>query len=54
MTINRRQIHEYFNRQAYREKLVEPFVVTNTVGQFDVWCTVKGGGETGEGREDRQ
>jgi len=47
-TINNRQIHEYFGRPAYRDKLVEPFVVTHTIGNFDVWCTVRGGGETGE------
>ena len=25
-----------------------PFSVTKTGGQFDVWCTVKGGGESGQ------
>lgn len=48
--INDREIHEYFGRVAYREKLVEPFVVTGTAGKFDVWCTVKGGGTTGNKR----
>jgi ribosomal protein S9 len=46
-TINQREIYEYFPRAAYREKLVEPFVVTDKAGAFDVWCTVKGGGTTG-------
>lgn len=48
--INRREIWEYFQRLSYREKLVEPFIVTQSVGKFDVWCTVKGGGTTGASR----
>jgi small subunit ribosomal protein S9 len=46
--INSREIYDYFPRLSYREKLVEPFVVTGTVGLYDVWCTVKGGGTTGK------
>ena len=26
----------------------QPFAATNRVGQFDVWCTVKGGGLSGQ------
>lgn len=48
MIINSREIYDYFPRLSYREKLVEPFVVTGTVGLYDVWCTVKGGGTTGK------
>lgn len=46
--VNDKEVHEYFGRVAYRDKLVEPFAVTGTAGQFDVWCTVKGGGTTGQ------
>lgn len=30
-----------------RQALLEPFVVTSTAGQYDVYATVKGGGTTG-------
>jgi small subunit ribosomal protein S9 len=46
--VNGKEVHEYFGRVAYRDKLVEPFVVTGTAGDFDVTCTVKGGGTTGQ------
>lgn len=46
--VNGKEVHEYFGRVAYRDKLVEPFVVTGTAGDFDVMCTVKGGGTTGQ------
>lgn len=48
IVVNDKDVHEYFGRVAYRDKLVEPFAVTGTAGQFDVWCTVKGGGTTGQ------
>lgn len=46
--MNGKEVYEYFGRVAYRDKLVEPFVVTGTAGDFDVMCTVKGGGTTGQ------
>lgn len=48
IVVNGKEVHEYFGRTAYRDKLIEPFVVTESVGQFDVKCTVKGGGTTGQ------
>ncbi len=48
IVVNEKEVHEYFGRAAYRDKLVEPFAVTGTTGQFDVKCTVKGGGTTGQ------
>lgn len=48
IVVNDRELHEYFGRAAYRDKLVEPFAVTGTAGRFDVQCTVKGGGTTGQ------
>ena len=48
IVVNDRELHEYFGRAAYRDKLVEPFAVTGTAGLFDVACTVKGGGTTGQ------
>lgn len=48
IVVNDKELHEYFGRAAYRDKLVEPFAVTGTAGRFDVKCTVKGGGTTGQ------
>ena len=48
IVVNDKDLHEYFDRLAYRDKLVEPFAVTGTAGRFDVRCTVKGGGTTGQ------
>jgi small subunit ribosomal protein S9 len=38
----------YFARPVLRMLLSQPFVVTDRLGQFDVWCTVKGGGLSGQ------
>lgn len=48
VTINGKNIVEYFPRDAYRSLIEKPFVATNTQGQFDIVCTVKGGGTTGQ------
>lgn len=45
ITINGKQINDYFrNIQEYIETVLEPFKFTNTVGKFDVYVTVRGGG----------
>jgi small subunit ribosomal protein S9 len=38
----------YFARPVLRMLLNQPFVVTDRLGQFDVWCTVTGGGLSGQ------
>jgi small subunit ribosomal protein S9 len=48
ITVNGRTLEEYFPREALRIMLQMPFVVTNTVGHFDVSCTLKGGGIAGQ------
>jgi small subunit ribosomal protein S9 len=48
VTINGKNIVEYFPRDAYRSLIEKPFIATNTKGQFDIICTVKGGGTTGQ------
>mmetsp|Transcript_1018 Transcript_1018/g.2180 ORF Transcript_1018/g.2180 Transcript_1018/m.2180 type:complete len:97 (-) Transcript_1018:165-455(-) len=39
---------DYFHRDFHLEEIAKPFQVTQTLGKFDVWCTVKGGGESGQ------
>jgi ribosomal protein S9 len=37
----------YIERLAHREDILLPFVVTGTLGAFDIRATVKGGGKSG-------
>ncbi|WP_413204002.1 30S ribosomal protein S9 [Rhodospirillum sp. A1_3_36] len=46
--VNDRELEAYFPRPVLRMVINQPFVVTNTVNEFDVVCTVKGGGLTGQ------
>jgi small subunit ribosomal protein S9 len=46
--INGRDSPIYFARPVLRMLLNQPFVVTDRLGQFDVWCTVVGGGLSGQ------
>ena len=46
--INGRDSPTYFARPVLRMLLNQPFVVTDRLGQFDVWCTVTGGGLSGQ------
>ena len=48
ITINGRDQETYFARPVLRMLLNQPFVVADRLGQFDVWCTVKGGGLSGQ------
>lgn len=48
MVINRRAFEDYFPRETLRMIIAQPLAITNTVGQFDVFVTVKGGGPTGQ------
>lgn len=46
--INNREILKYFPRESYVKQILQPFIDTNTSGQYDVLCTTKGGGNTGQ------
>lgn len=48
ISINNQSHVSYFVRPAHRDALMEPFVVTDTVGAWDVRATVRGGGLTGQ------
>ena len=48
ITVNSKDYSKYFARKSYRTAILQPFVDTNTTGQFDVICTTKGGGTTGQ------
>jgi small subunit ribosomal protein S9 len=46
--VNGRDSPVYFARPVLRMLINQPFAVTDRLGQFDVWCTVKGGGLSGQ------
>jgi small subunit ribosomal protein S9 len=48
VVVNDRDIKEYFARPVLRMLLAQPFEVANRKEQYDVWCTVKGGGLSGQ------
>jgi small subunit ribosomal protein S9 len=48
ITINDRDSPIYFARPVLRMLLNQPFVVANRLGQYDVVCTVTGGGLSGQ------
>ena len=48
ITINGRDIDDYFGLETLKVILRQPLVATNTEGKFDVICNVQGGGFTGQ------
>ena len=48
ITVNGRDSPIYFARPVLRMLLNQPFVVAERLGQFDVVCTVSGGGLSGQ------
>ncbi len=48
VTVNGRDQSIYFARQTQRLILNQPFLIVGSVGHFDVICTVKGGGLSGQ------
>ena len=48
ITVNDREFENYFVRPVLRMLINQPFGVTNRAGEFDVVCTVSGGGLSGQ------
>lgn len=48
ITVNAKSIEEYFARPVLKMIINQPFEITNRVNEFDVICTVKGGGLSGQ------
>jgi len=44
ITINARALEDYFPRDTARMRILEPFELTETKGQYDVVVSVSGGG----------
>jgi small subunit ribosomal protein S9 len=48
ITVNGKDLAQYFARPVLRMIINQPFAILNRVGNFDVNCTVVGGGHTGQ------
>ena len=48
ITINSRDIDNYFGLETLKLIVRQPLNLTNTVGRFDIVCTVAGGGVSGQ------
>jgi small subunit ribosomal protein S9 len=48
ITINTRAVEVYFARPVLRMMIQQPLVAANRQGQYDVVCTVSGGGLSGQ------
>jgi small subunit ribosomal protein S9 len=48
VTINDRPIDDYFKLESAKTEMLQPFVITNTSGKYDVRVRVLGGGVNGQ------
>jgi small subunit ribosomal protein S9 len=48
MTVNGRELENYFARPVLRMVINQPFGAAGRVNQYDVFCTVTGGGLSGQ------
>jgi small subunit ribosomal protein S9 len=48
ITINKRTLEQYFGRETSRMLVLQPLLVVDCRKKFDLYITVKGGGETGQ------
>jgi small subunit ribosomal protein S9 len=48
ITVNGKRVGVYFARPVLRMLITQPFLVADRYNQFDVFCTVNGGGLSGQ------
>ncbi|MBI3587555.1 MAG: 30S ribosomal protein S9 [Ignavibacteriales bacterium] len=48
VTVNNKELEQYFPVAVLREQILRPFSVTSTQGRYDVKVRVQGGGSTGQ------
>ncbi|WP_066645885.1 30S ribosomal protein S9 [Christensenella timonensis] len=48
ITVNKRDLEEYFGYETLKMLVRSPLVLTETMGNYDVFVNVKGGGYTGQ------
>ena len=47
-SVNNREINTYFPVETLQMKIMRPMEIVNMLGKFDILCTVKGGGHSGQ------
>ncbi len=48
ITINNKDLDNYFGRETSKMVVLQPLEITENVGKYDVVATVKGGGDSGQ------
>ncbi len=48
ISVNGKKVGQYFARPVLRMLITQPFLVADRYNQFDVYCTVAGGGLSGQ------
>jgi small subunit ribosomal protein S9 len=48
VVVNGRKLFDYFSRSVLQALVLQPFSVAGRVGRYDVFCTVRGGGLSGQ------
>ena len=48
VTVNKKEANAYFTTSVLQYKVNQPFMLTETIGQYDVQVNVDGGGITGQ------
>ena len=48
ISINRRPFEDYFPLETHKTIIESPLKLTNTLGQYDAYITVRGGGVSGQ------
>ncbi len=48
IVVNGRRMSNYFGRSVLQTLVLQPFTVADRLGRYDVFCTVRGGGLSGQ------
>ena len=48
ITVNNKTLEDYFGRETSKMIIRQPLELTENVGKFDIYVTVKGGGDSGQ------
>ncbi len=48
ITVNNKSLDEYFGRETSKMVVKQPLELTENVDKFDIYVTVKGGGDSGQ------
>ncbi len=48
IVVNGRRMSDYFGRSVLQTLVLQPFSIADRLGRYDVFCTVRGGGLSGQ------